>query len=79
MDPTASALTTIALLTGMGAAWLLTLIPSCNDPACVEAHRKHSVASRSEAIEKQHATYHDRLRPQPMCPLCQSVDDERKE
>lgn len=70
---------TIILLTLMGAAWLLSVLPSCSEPDCANAHAKHRVAARAVAIEKEHITFHDRLRPQPKCALCQAakrIDDE---
>ena len=62
------------ILTLMGAAWLLTVIPSCNEPDCVKSHQRHRVAERSAEIERTHAAFHDpRTRPVPMCALCQAA------
>lgn len=55
--------------------WLIWRLPTCVDPECVAAHRRHDIASRVAAIEAAHTTFHDPLRPQAMCSLCQKRDD----
>lgn len=71
IDSETSAFLTAVLLTIMGCAWILWLMPSCNEPECAKAHQKHRVAERSKAIAKTHETFHSPDRPQPLCSLCQ--------
>lgn len=72
---------TLLVLLLMSFAVLLWATPSCGEKTCVDAHRGHMVATRAAAIEKEHATFHDRLRPQPLCSLCQSDkrNDDRRD
>jgi len=51
------------------------MLPSCDDTACQLAHQKHRVVSIARDIEWTHATFHDPLRPQPMCALCNREDE----
>ncbi len=72
MPSDTSAWITAAIVTLMVAAWLLAKLPSCGHTDCVAAHAAHSVTDASASMEKQHITYHDRLRPQPNCVMCQA-------
>jgi len=68
-----SAFLTAALLTLMGAAWLMSRIPSCDHETCraycKEEAAKELRAARHGEIERLHS-FHDRFRPQSHCPLC---------
>lgn len=71
LTPDQSAMFTIVLISIIGAAWLLWLMPSCNEPGCAQAHAKHRVDARSREIEANHAAFHDpRTRPVLTCALC---------
>lgn len=68
----------LCLIALMALAWFIWLLPSCGDPECLKAHERHAIAGRAQEIERTHGTYHDPLRPQPTCSLCQTRkrDDE---
>lgn len=72
MTPDESAFLTAVILTLMGCAWLLTVVPRCDHAECAKAHQTARIKGIAERIEKDHITFHDRLRPQPTCPLCQA-------
>lgn len=67
-----SAWLTAVLLTLMVACWLMSVIPWCDDPECSASHKRHTLATRSASIEKNHVVFHDPLRPQVNCALCQA-------
>lgn len=63
---------TVLVLTLMGLALLIALIPSCGEQTCLDAHSAHKVASLASSIEKTHNTWHGTDRPSPTCALCAS-------
>lgn len=74
IPPDASAALTASILTLMGLAALMAFIPRCSHPECKAAHdaatEKERKAATAAEVERVHA-YHDRLRPQLACSLCQ--------
>lgn len=63
-----------ALITLIVVPFLMARVPHCSHESCAEAHRgevaKARKASASAEVDRLHA-FHDRLRPQLACSLCQ--------
>jgi uncharacterized membrane protein YdjX (TVP38/TMEM64 family) len=62
----------------LGAIGLFLLPRGCELDGCdcQKVHQNSRIRRIAVGIEKQHITFHDALRPQPACPLCQATRRE---
>lgn len=76
IPPDVSAMLTVAIVSLMAAAYFALHIPRCDHSECKAAHlaaeARAALAQRAELAERTHSIYHDPLRPQANCVLCQS-------
>lgn len=75
IPPDLSAILTVSIISLMAAAWMAHYIPRCDHQECRAAHTAASARERlalsAENAERNHTIYHDPMRPQANCVLCQ--------
>jgi hypothetical protein len=80
IPPETSAWLTAAIITLIGAPFLMAQIPRCNHAECRKAHEEATTqerrATNAAELARLHA-WHDRFRPQPNCALCRALPPDK--